>query len=188
VIPAGTYEFGPSNGKLLVKTGREGMGGKMGHDLVIEVTRWKATALVDPNDVTQSSLNASAEIGSFEVREGTGGLKPLSDNDRADIKQTIENKVLDPRQDITFKSTSVRTLGENRAVVSGDLTIGGVSQPVDLQLTSSGNRLTGTMTVVQTKFGIKPFKAFMGALKVKDAVEIEVEGTLPPDSGAPEPR
>ncbi|MGH2706936.1 MAG: YceI family protein [Actinomycetota bacterium] len=179
MIPPGTYEFGPSNGKLLVKTGREGVGGKMGHDLVIEVTRWKATVIIDPNDVSQSTLNATAEIGSFEVREGAGGLKPLSDSDRADIKQTIENKILDPRQDISFRSTSVRPLSENRATVSGDLTIVGVSQPADLHLTSSGTRITGTMTVVQTKYGIKPFKAFMGALKVKDAVEIEIEATVP---------
>ncbi len=179
MIPPGTYEFGPSNGKLLVKTGREGMGGKMGHDLVIEVTRWKATAVIDPNDVAQSTLNATAEIGSFEVREGVGGLKPLTDKDRVDIKETIENKILDPRQDISFRSTSVRPLGEDRATMSGDLTILGVTQPADLQLTSSGTRVTGTMTVVQTKYGIKPFKAMMGALKVKDAVEVVIEGTLP---------
>lgn len=179
MIPPGTYEFGPSNGKLLVKTGREGVGGKMGHDLIIEVTEWSATAVIDPNDVSQSTLNASADIGSFEVREGVGGLKPLTDSDRADIKQTIENKILDPSQEITFRSTGVRVLDDNRATVTGDLTIGGKTQPAQLQLTSSGNSIKGTMTVVQTNFGIKPFKAFMGALKVKDAVEIEIEATLP---------
>ena len=36
-IPPGSYKLGPENGKMLVKTGREGMGGKMGHDLVIAV-------------------------------------------------------------------------------------------------------------------------------------------------------
>ncbi len=179
MISAGTHEFGPSNGKLLVKTGREGMGGKMGHDLVIEVTNWRATAVVDPDDPSRSTLNASADIGSFEVREGVGGLKPLTDSDRADIKQTIENKILDPRQEITFRSNGVRIVGDNRATVTGDLTIAGQTQPAELQLTTTGNRIKGTMTVVQSKFGIKPFKAFMGALKVKDAVDIEIEATLP---------
>jgi hypothetical protein len=32
---------------------------------------------------------------------------------------------------------------------------------------------------VQSNFGVKPFKAFMGALKVKDTVDIEIEATVP---------
>jgi hypothetical protein len=31
----------------------------------------------------------------------------------------------------------------------------------------------------QSQFGIKPFKAFMGALKVRDDVEVELEVPLP---------
>ena len=32
-----------------------------------------------------------------------------------------------------------------------------------------------TTTVRQTDFGIKPYSAFLGALKVADAVEVEVD-------------
>jgi hypothetical protein len=33
------------------------------------------------------------------------------------------------------------------------------------------------MTVVQSNWGIKPFQAMMGALKVRDAVEVEITAT-----------
>jgi ribosomal protein L20A (L18A) len=46
-------------------------------------------------------------------------------------------------------------------------------------LTVSGARVRGIMTVVQSRWGIKPFSAFMGALKVRDAVEIVLDVTLP---------
>ena len=38
------------------------------------------------------------------------------------------------------------------------------------------------MAVQQTKWGIKPFKAFMGALKVRDTVDIEIEASAPAPS------
>ena len=176
-IAPGTYNLGPQNGRLLVKTGREGMGGKMGHDLTIEVTRWNATANVG-EDPSQSSLTASAEVGSFEVREGTGGVKPLNDGDRADIKKTILDKILG-NTTIDFRSTSVSGGGSN-ATVQGDLTIAGKTAPWQFQVQDlGGGRIRATGTVVQSNHGIKPFKAFMGALKVKDPVEIVIEATVP---------
>jgi len=176
-IPPGTYNLGPQNGKLLVKTGREGMGGKMGHDLVIEVGRWSATANV-AEDPSASSLTASAEVGSMDVVSGEGGVKPLSDGDKADIKKNIVDKILGNTK-IDFKSTSISGGGSN-ATVQGDLTIAGKTAPAQFQLQDlGGGRIKATGTVVQTNFGVKPFKAFMGALKVKDAVDIEIEATVP---------
>jgi polyisoprenoid-binding protein YceI len=176
-IAPGTYNLGPQNGKLLVKTGREGMGGKMGHDLTIEVTRWSATANV-AEDPAESSLEISAEVGSMEVLKGEGGVKPLSDGDKADIKKTILDKILG-NTTIAFKSTSITQSGSS-ATVQGELTIAGKTAPATFHIQDLGNgRIRGTGTVVQSNHGIKPFKAFMGALKVKDPVEIEVEATVP---------
>ena len=176
-IAPGTYNLGPQNGKLLIKTGREGMGGKMGHDLVIEVTRWSATATVG-EDPSQTSLTASAEAGSMEVVSGEGGVKPLTDGDKAEIKKTIVEKILGDTT-IDFNSTSV-TGGGSSATVQGDLSIGGKTAPAQFQLQDlGGGRIKATGTVVQSNHGIKPFKAFMGALKVKDPVEIEIEATVP---------
>lgn len=178
MIASGERQLGPSDGRLLVKVFREGMARKMGHDLVIEVTSWSATVNVDGEDLGNSTVNATADVGSFEVREGVGGAKPLSDSDKADIKKTIVTKILrDP--EISFRSTAVNPAGDNRATVTGDLAILGNTRPATLDLTEEDGRIKGTMTVMQSHWGIKPFTAFMGALKVRDPVEIEMELALP---------
>jgi polyisoprenoid-binding protein YceI len=176
VIATGQYEFGPKNGRLLVKTFREGLAKKVGHDLVIEITDWKANVSVD-GDPSRTAITGSAQIASLQVLEGNGGVMPLSDGDKADIKETIMGKVL-PMAEVRFRSTGLRANG-NRATVSGELTIGTVTQPIDLELTQDGSRVTGTMTVVQTRWGIKPHTAMLGALKVRDAVDIELEAAVP---------
>lgn len=174
-IAPGTYNLGPQNGKLIIKTGVEGPGAKMAHSLVIEATRWNATANVS-EDPSASSLSASIDIGSFEIREGHGGVKPLSDKDRDEIKKSIANKILGSGQ-ITFQSSSVSASG-NSATVNGTLTIAGKSGNQSVNLSDMGGRVRATATVIQTNFGIKPFKGPLGAFRLKDAVDIEVEASV----------
>ena len=175
-IAPGSYSLGPQNGRLIVKTYREGLAKKVGHDLIIEVGQWSANVNVgeDPSD---SSITASAQVGSLSPVQGVGGVKPLSDGDKADIKKNITQKVL-TSPEISFKSSSVKSSG-NSATVSGDLTIMGRSQPVDIQLSESGGKIRGNFSVTQSNFGIKPFTAMMGALKVQDRVDVEFEGDVP---------
>ena len=71
------------------------------------------------------------------------------------------------------------SLSGNKANVSGDLTIQGNTQPAQVQLNITDTKVTGSTSLTQSKFGIKPFSAMMGALKVKDNVEIEFEANLP---------
>jgi polyisoprenoid-binding protein YceI len=170
-IEPGSYKFGPNNGEMLVKIFREGMAKKAGHDLIIEVNSWEADASIAENP-QDSTFSGSADVGSFNVRQGVGGVKPLSDGDKADIKKNITQKIL-TSPNISFKSTGVNP---STNTVTGDLTIMGRTQPVDVKISESGGTVNAKMTVVQSKWGIKPFTAMMGALKVRDAVDIEITG------------
>ncbi len=157
-----------------MRTARKGAAAKAGHDLVIEVTSWSAT-LELADDLTQSSLGLDADAGSLRVREGTGGVMELGDDDRREIEKNIDDEVLS-RQAIEFRSTSVEGDAE-RLRVRGDLTLVGRSHPVefDLRLGSDG-AISGSATLRQSDWGIKPYTALFGALKVADEVEVEVEG------------
>lgn len=181
-LTTGEHTLGPSSGRLLIKTGRAGLGRSVGHDLTIEVTRWSATATV-ADDPAGSSVTAEIETGSFEVVEGVGGVKPLTPSDRAEIVKNIQDKVLQTRAHpaITFRSTSVEGTPES-FTVEGDLTIRGVTRPVTVRGRVSGDRLTGGATVVQTRWGVKPYSALLGQLKVADPVEIEFDLKTPSDT------
>lgn len=178
-VAAGTYELGPQSGRLLVKTGRTGVGSKAGHDLTIEVTRWSGRALVDPAEPSNSLLAVDVEVDSVAVREGTGGIMPLTDSDRADIQRTIREKILHTSQHptITFRSRGVYG-SEGSFVVDGVLTIMGVAGPVTIHGTVTEGQVRGTGIVVQSLWGIRPYSAFLGALKLKDEVVVEFDVAL----------
>jgi len=171
-IQAGTYKLGPDNASLHVETGRSGAAAKAGHDLTIDVQSWSATLEVGDS----SSLQLSADPTSLHVREGKGGLQALGDDDKADIRKTIDKDVL-KKKDITFTSSGVESAGDGLKV-SGDLEMGGKSKPVSFDLSESGGTLTGSAPINQSDWGIKPYSALFGALKVNDEVKVVVEAKL----------
>ena len=174
----GTFRLGPDSGRVVIKTGRAGLAARAGHDLTIEVTRWSATVTVPGvgSGTVAPELTAELDLGSLAVVEGTGGAKPLSDKDRRDILNTA-GKILGGGQ-ATLASTGVTPAG-SAGVVEGTLTLHGRSQPVRLQVESTGpGRYRGTATVRQTHHGITPYSGFFGALKLRDEVQVEVEADL----------
>jgi polyisoprenoid-binding protein YceI len=177
----GSYRVGPQSGRLLVKTARTGLGAKAGHDLTIEVTRWHANVIVSTASPANSSVTAEIDVDSFEVREGTGGVKPLTDADRADIKNTLRGKILKTAAHpvITFVSSQVSGSAQSFRI-DGDLTIVGVTQPVTVEGQLAGSRAQGSAVIVQSRWGIRPYSAFLGALKLRDEVEVQFDIDLTP--------
>jgi polyisoprenoid-binding protein YceI len=177
---AGAYRLGPESGRLLVHTTRTGLGAKAGHDLTIEVTRWHGRATVDTATPANSSVTAEVEVDSFEVREGTGGVKPLTNADRAEITKTL-GEVLHTAQHPTITFRSGRVDGSTGSfTVDGELTIMGVTRPVMVQGRVTDGRVVGGATVVQSQWGIRPYSAFFGALRLSDEVKIEFDIALTP--------
>ncbi|WP_155059781.1 YceI family protein [Streptomyces blattellae] len=176
---SGKHHIGSETGRLRLKTGRAGLGRKAGHDLTIEVTRWSADVVVDVADPGQSSVVATIEVDSLEVREGAGGLKPLTDDDRADIKRTMREKILHSAEHPRITFTSTEVAGAPHAfTVTGDLTIMGTTRPITIEAGLDGEGgVHGTATLVQSTWGIKPYKAFAGTLRLADEVHIELDAT-----------
>jgi polyisoprenoid-binding protein YceI len=176
----GNFRLGPDTGRIVIKTGRAGLAAKAGHDLTIEVTQWSARVEVPADEdggVTAAKVTAELDLGSLEVREGTGGAKPLSDGDRVQIKKQMENIL--GGATATFASSRIITSGASGGAIEGTLTINGKSQPARLQVSEPApGRYRGSGTVVQTAYGIKPYVGFFGALKLKDEVAVEFDVDL----------
>jgi polyisoprenoid-binding protein YceI len=178
-IKSGTHKLGPEAGTLFVRTGRKGAAAKAGHDLSIEVTAWSATVEAGA-DPAQTLLELTAEAGSLRVREGTGGLQSLGDDDKDNIRKTIDDEVLKGTA-IAFRSTGVSTSEDGaRLNVDGELELFGKARPITFELSvGSDGRLTGSATVKQSDWGIKPYSALFGALKVADEVVVAIDARVP---------
>jgi polyisoprenoid-binding protein YceI len=152
---------------------------KVGHDLIIDVGRWEAAAEIRA-DGTVSAVQLDADPRSLQVREGLHGIKPLTDRDRADIRKTIDEKILAGRP-IAFRSTAVEP-DDGGLVVRGELELAGTRRPATFELDAEADgRVRGTLPVSQSAWGIKPYRGMMGALKVRDTIEVVVDATLPSD-------
>ncbi|MEA2637443.1 MAG: hypothetical protein QOE18_500 [Chloroflexota bacterium] len=176
-IEPGTYALGPQSGTLSVRTGKGGAAARAGHNLLIEVGSWGATVELGA-DPSESVLELTADSTSLRVLEGTGGMTTLGDDDKSGITQTIDEEVLEGTA-IVFRSTSVESSGESRLRVQGDLELAGGINPVafELELDDDGG-VRGTATVKQTAWGMKPYSALFGTLKVADEVEVSIDARL----------
>jgi polyisoprenoid-binding protein YceI len=172
---ATTVRIGPERGRLLLRTGREGVAAQAGHDLTIEVTRWSGE-LVLADELTESTLTVTAETGSLQVVAGTGGLKPLSERDKREIVTTAR-KLLDVEHQpqATFAATKITTQGKG-GVVDGVLTVRGTQHSFRLSVGHPSEKLfRASGTLAQSDYGIKPYTAFFGALRLADSVTVEAE-------------
>lgn len=171
--PATPRRIGPESGSIRIHTRRDGMAAVMGHDLVIELTSWEATVEVLA-DGTPVSAQLDADPRSLRVREGSGGIKPLDEADRAEIESEIDAEILRGRP-ISFRSEAI-TAGDGALSVSGELTIAGATRPVHWELDRpSPDRIQATLPLRQCNWGIKPYSAMLGALKVADTIEIAID-------------
>jgi polyisoprenoid-binding protein YceI len=107
-------------------------------------------------------------------------VKSLGADDKEGIAQTINQEVLKGTP-ITFKSTAVRPDADDRLHVTGDLELANGVNLIAFDITvSDDGRVTGTASVKQTEWGMKPYSALFGTLKVTDDVGVDIEAKLRP--------
>jgi polyisoprenoid-binding protein YceI len=175
VIAPGSYRLGPDLGRIRLRTGRDGLVAQVGHDLTIEVTSWSGNITIGDNG-TPAGLEVRVRTDSLSVREGTGGIRPLTDRDRREIAH-IARRMLgtDRHPEAVYTATGFKP-ADGGGVIEGTFTLRGTPQPLRLEVTEDGaDRYTATTSVVQSAYGFRPYSAFLGTLKVRDVVDVEVE-------------
>jgi len=157
-----------------------------GHDLTIEATRWSGELAVG-DDQVPASVEVRVDLDALIVRTGTGGLKPLTDRDRREIGATARKLLASDRnREAVFTATKFEPDAAGGGHVSGTFTLRGVDRPLQLTVSQAGqDRYHVTGSVLQSAYGIKPYTAFFGALKVRDRVDIEADIDLSGPAGAP---
>jgi len=183
-VHPGRHHLGMDRGRIVLHTFRDGLAATAGHDLTIEVGRWSGELTVN-EDQSPDGLTVQIDMGSLIVRDGTGGLKPLTDRDRREIAVTAR-KVLaaDRHPEASFTAGEFEPGANGSGTVTGTLTLAGVARPLRLQVSQTGpGQYHATTSVVQSTHGIKPYTGFLGALRVRDAVNVDIDVDLSEPDG-----
>lgn len=157
-----------------VFTFKEGVLSALAHDLELEAGGVKVSW-----DQAASRLEARVDAASLRVLWAVRGGHPdpgaLSPDDKRKIEATLAAEVLDARRhpSIDFTSDGVRETPAGFEV-RGRLRLAGVERPVTLLVRREGARLQAEVELHQPDFGITPYRAALGALRVKPGVKVRV--------------
>ncbi len=158
--------MGTADVEVLVRTTSEGPLAGLGHDLTLRVGTVAVEFSADGGAVRATMAADSLEL-----------LSKANARDKRDIEKKTRREVLraDRHPEILFQSTEVEIQGDTLRLV-GDLTLCGRTRSVELRGRQRGDRWTAEGTIRQPDFGIRPYKAFMGGLRVSPEVSIVVSG------------
>lgn len=172
-----TYKIVAAESSLWVYVAKGGLFSALAHNHEIGVQSFSGSVTV-PDNPGGAALTLDIEAKSLTVLD-----KKVSEEDRTKIFNSMHNEVLESAKHphIAFKSVSVSDIkpaGEKayNFTVNGDLSLHGVTKriavPVTATITPQQLKATGKYTLKQTEFGIKPYSAAGGAVKVKDDVVV----------------
>ena len=169
--------FDADSADCRVFTFRDGLLSMMAHDLELRVTHFALDV-----DEDRRAVTARFDATSLRVVQASRDGRPMPDalgaRERAQIERSVGGDVLHAERfpEVVFASTSA-TERPGGFAVTGTLTLHGVSRPVDVDVRLDGDRAVAEARVHQPDFGVKPFTAMLGALKVKPDVVVRVTAT-----------
>jgi YceI-like protein len=168
--------FDASTAECLVFTYKAGLLAGVAHDLKLRVERFEIA-------LDEQGIRARFEANSLRVVCAQVGGKDdpgaLSDRDRREIEATIARDVLDARRHpvIEFQSSPIApSVGPE---IQGTLRIRGREQPLLLEARRDGERAVIETMLDQTAFGIRPYTAMLGALRIRPEVRVRITTPWP---------
>jgi hypothetical protein len=160
-----------------VYTWKEGALSALGHDLELAVERFT----IEVGD--DRSVDARFDPGSLRLRGASvgGRIEAMSPSDRDKIERAIVDEVLAARAhpEIRFQAGPARPRADGGFDLDGQLTLHGVPRPLAARLCSQGGRLVTEVTLHQPDFGIRPYRAMLGALRIKSDVRVRIDVPTP---------
>jgi hypothetical protein len=161
---------------LHVFTFKAGLLARMAHDLRLTFKQHEIT--VHARRVRAFAVAESLEIDGVMTASGLD-TRTLSARDRRSILETVHNEILLSRSYPRIElDGSIQTLAGGRNMLSAELRLRGQARPIETELIRSGDHLQSVFELKPSAFGIAPYKALAGAIKLDDRVRISVDVAL----------
>jgi len=163
-----------SSADCLVLTFKEGLLSVIAHDLQLRVATFAITI-----DERVWRVEASFDARSLRVvgavRDGVVAFGALSDADKRTIEQNIVRDVLHTERypEIRFVSEAAQARGDVLDI-TGTLTLHGGTRTIVVSARQAGRGWTAEVRLHQPDFGIRPYSAMLGTLRVQPDVTVRV--------------
>lgn len=168
--------FHQDNADVLVFTFKEGLLSAVAHDLKIRVTRF-AVRVDEATRAIDATFDASSLRVTCAMKDGADARGALSDSDKRKIEDNIVSDVLRSKKfpEIRFVSTSVDEDASGTGYrVRGRLTLCGKTADVAFVSRTDGEGQVAEIKLHQPTWGVEPFSAMLGTLKIKPDVLVRV--------------
>lgn len=153
---------------ITIHVHKSGLFSVAGHNHTVVAPVSKAS--IDPQGMTAEIVVVAKELKVTDT--------DVSDKDRAQIQaEMLGPKVLNAEKfpQIRFKSLEIKPAGAGHLRVTGMLDLHGVSKQITLEITGGGDHYQGKTKLKQSDFGIEPFSAGGGTVKVKDELDLDFD-------------
>lgn len=169
--------YDASSAEVLVFTFKEGLLAPLAHDLKIRASRFELD--LDPTaNQAVLRIDAGSLVVVSAMKEGRDVPSALPGLARSEIEKNIaSNDVLAVKRFgiITFQSTRI-----SHTEVDGTLTLHGVTKLLRGQRLDTATHFTAKFRIDQREFGMKPYSAMLGTLRIRPDVTIAITAPFTP--------
>ena len=153
----------------------------LGHDLCLRLDRCEI-------ELEGEAIRARVSLAALQLEGAVddGVVRPaaLDARQRADIERAARQDVLHVARHPTAELSGTATPGENGFDVRGTLLLAGRSAPIAFAIEGHGPTYQARFTLLPSTWGIAPYRALFGALRLQDRVEIALTvSETPPGKG-----
>lgn len=161
--------------ECLIFTFKEGLLSPVAHDLRLKVTRFSVTVDEARTSVT-ASFDATSLVVDTPMKDGVENPSALSQGDKDKIAGQIRDDVLNARKypEISFRSRALSARSDGGFDFAGELSLHGVTRPLSGATRSVAGRQVLELALHQPEFGIAPFRAMLGTLKIRADVRLRL--------------
>ncbi len=170
------YRLVADQSTFTVQAFAEGLFSAFGHDPVLAIKDFAGETQFVPGSFESASIKITIKADSIVLSN------EVKEKDRLEIEQTMRDQVLEIAKypEIVFVSSNISVSrlaeGRHRARIIGDLTLHGVTLKnlwISAETIATGDslRAQGEFSLKQTDFGIKPFSAAGGTIKLKNELK-----------------
>lgn len=167
--------YDATSAECLVFTFKEGLLSSVAHDLRLRITRFSLDVGVDGGGVV-ASFDTNSLLVDSAMKDGVEAASALSASDKQKIAAQIRDDVLHSAKypSASFRAGSVAAQADGGYQLQGELTLHGVTKPLTLRSQLVAGRQRLELRLHQPDFGIAPYRAMLGTLKVQADVTIRV--------------